>query len=66
MIVIIDELGDLLFQIARQIIIFQQDAVLECLMPSLNLPLGLGMIRCASDMVHALIFQIVRKVFSDI
>ena len=36
MIVVIDEGADLRLQVARQIIIFEQDAVLERLMPALE------------------------------
>ena len=36
MIVMIDEGGDLRFQVSGQIIVFEQDAVLECLMPAVD------------------------------
>ena len=45
---------DLAFQVAGQIVLFQQDAVLERLMPALDLPLGPRVIRCAPNMLHAL------------
>ena len=35
----------------------QQDPVLEGLVPALDLALGLGMARCATDMLHALIIE---------
>ena len=53
-IVVGDEGRDLGFEIARQVIVFEQDAVLERLMPALDLSLGHRMIRCATDMLHAL------------
>ncbi len=43
-IVVVDEGFDLGFEIARQEVVFQQDAVLQGLMPALNLTLGLRMI----------------------
>ena len=45
-VVVRDEGLNLAFQVAGQIVVFQQDAVLERLMPTLNLPLGLRVIRC--------------------
>ena len=39
MIVVIDEGCDLRLQITRQVIVFQQDAVLECLVPALEIRL---------------------------
>lgn len=41
-VVMLDEGLDLGFEVAGQIIIFAQDAVLKRLMPALDLPLGLG------------------------
>ncbi len=49
---VIDELVDLAFDIAWQVIVLQQDAVLEGLMPAFDLALGLRVIGCASNMVH--------------
>src|ERR1700731_1734200 len=43
---------DLGFEIARQVVVFQQDAVLEGLVPALDLALGHGMIRRSADMGH--------------
>ena len=43
----IDELFDVGFKIARQVVVFQQDAVLERLMPAFDLALGLRMKRSA-------------------
>ena len=41
------------FEIARQVIVVEQDAVLERLMPALDLALGLRMIWRSTNMVHA-------------
>src|SRR5580704_5581160 len=51
-IVVGDEGLDLSFEIARQVIVFEQDTVLERLMPALDLALGHRMIRRATDMLH--------------
>jgi len=42
MIVVIDEGRDLGFEIARQEVVFQQDAILQSLMPTLYFALSLG------------------------
>src|SRR3954465_7759282 len=49
MIVMIDELFDVGFEIARQVVVFQQDAVLERLMPAFDLALCLRMDRSAAN-----------------
>ena len=54
MIVVLDEGLDLPFEIAGQVVVLEQDAVLERLMPALDLALGLGMVGRAADMLHAL------------
>lgn len=41
-IVVLDEGGDLPVEIARQEVVFEQNAVLQRLMPALDLALGLG------------------------
>ena len=53
-IVVGDEGGDLGFEIARQVIVLEQDTVLERLMPALDLALGHRMIRRAAGMLHVL------------
>ena len=45
MVVVLDEGGDLAFEIAGQVVVLKQDAILERLMPALDLPLGLWVIR---------------------
>ena len=49
-------------KISGEEVVFQQDAVLQSLMPSFNLALRLGLIRCAPDMAHALVLQPIRPV----
>jgi hypothetical protein len=41
-IVVLDEGADLPVEVARQVVVVEQDAVLQRLMPALDLPLGLG------------------------
>jgi hypothetical protein len=54
MVVVFDESGHLPFEIIWQLGIFEQDAVLEGLVPALDLALRLGMIRCTANVLHAL------------
>ena len=56
-IVVIDEGFDVLLQVSWQKVVFQQNAVLQGLVPALNLALGLGMVRGSARMRHTLIFQ---------
>ena len=57
MIVMIDECLDLRFQVCWEEVVLQQDAVLQCLMPSLYLALCLRMIWRTSDVAHFLVIQ---------
>ena len=66
MIVVLAEAMDVTFEIARQVIILEQDAVLERLVPSLDLALGLGMTRRCAHVVHASIFEPLCKVSGDV
>ena len=45
----IDELFDVGFKVARQVVVFQQDAVLERLMPAFDLALCLRMVGSAAN-----------------
>src|ERR1700690_2372639 len=60
MVVMRHEGGDLAFEIAGQVTVLKQDAVLERLMPALDLALGLRVIRGAADMLHLLAIQLAR------
>ena len=51
-IVVIDEGTDLRFKSTRQEVVFEQDAVLQRLVPSLDLALGLGMARRSAGVLH--------------
>src|SRR5215470_17279747 len=57
MVVVGDEVADLGLELARQIVVLEQDAVLERLMPSLDLALGHRMIRGAAVVLHFSIFE---------
>jgi len=65
-IVVPNEGGDLCFKVTGQEVVLQQDAVLEGLMPTLDLALGLRMIRCATCVRHAFVFQIYRQFTGDV
>ena len=45
-VVVIDEGADPAFQVAGQEVVLQVNPVLHCLVPALNLTLGLRMVRC--------------------
>lgn len=65
-VVMIDKGVDLLPEIARQIVVFQQDAVLQGLVPTFDLALGLRVIRRTADMIHLLIFQPISQLAGDV
>ena len=50
-VVVGDEVADLLFEVARQVVVLKQDAVLERLVPAFDLALGLRMQRRPANMV---------------
>ena len=52
-IVALDEVRDLGFEITGQVIVLEQNAVLERLVPALDLALGLRMARGAANMRNA-------------
>lgn len=52
-VVIIDEAGNLPLEIARQEVVFEQDAVLQRLVPALDLALSLRVKWRSADMAHA-------------
>jgi len=51
-VVVGDEVADLGLKITGQIVILEQNAVLESLVPALDLALGLRVIWCAADVLH--------------
>lgn len=66
MIVVVDEGFDLSFKITGQEVVFQQDAVLQCLMPALDLALGLRMIWRTARVLHAFVLQPFGQLARDI
>ena len=56
-VVVIDKGFDLSFEIAGQEVVFQQDAVLQSLVPPLDFALGLRMVRRTARVLHAFVLQ---------
>jgi len=56
-VIVLDEGLDLSLEVARQVVVLQQDPVLEGLVPTLDLALGLGVIRSTMDMLHVSILE---------
>ena len=65
-VVMIHEVADLQFKIARQVIVFEENLVLEGLMPPLDFTLCLRVVRCPSNMTHAVILEPVSEAAGDI
>src|SRR5690606_12912037 len=57
MVVAVDEGRDLALEIARQEVVLQQDAVLQRLVPTLDLALGLRMVRRTAGVIHAALLK---------
>ena len=66
MVVMVDEGRDLAFEIAGEVIVLEQDAVLERLMPTLDFALGLRMVGRSADMLDVLLVQPIGKIPRDI
>ena len=66
MVVVIDEGFNLRFEITGQEVVFQQNAVLQGLMPALDLTLGLGMIGRSARVLHTIALQPFRQFPRDI
>ena len=66
MIVVPDEGGNLRFEFSGQEVILEQNAVLERLMPTLDLALRLRVVRRAACVWQAFVFQIVSQIPGDI
>ena len=65
-VIVFDERLDLDLEIARQEVVFQQDAVLQGLVPTLDLALRLGMERCTANMAHGLRLDVFRQFSGDV
>ena len=57
-----DEVADALLEITRLVVVLEQDAVLERLIPALDLALRLGTQWCLAIMIHPLLLEPVRQV----
>ena len=66
MVVVLDEGADLGFEIARQEVVFEQDAVLQRLMPAFDLALRLGMAGRSAGVFHALVGEPLGQAAGDI
>jgi len=66
MVVVGDEVTDLGLEVAGQIVVLEQDAVLQRLMPALDLALGLGMEGSATDVPDAAILELFRQIAGDV
>jgi len=60
-VIVIDEAADAGLKIARQLVILQQDAVLQGLMPAFDLALCLRMVERAANVPHVLGIQPIRQ-----
>ena len=65
-IVVLEEGGDLRLEVARQVVVLQQDAVLQGLMPALDLSLGLRMAGRATDVFDAAVVQPFGEIASEV
>ncbi len=65
-VVMIDEFADGLFERSGYIVVFQQDTVLQGLVPSFDLALCLRVVRGTANVIHALIFKSSRQITRDL
>ncbi|MGF7161505.1 hypothetical protein FHS85_003146 [Rhodoligotrophos appendicifer] len=65
-VVVLDERLDLGFEIARQEVVLQHDAVFEGLVPALDLALGLRMTGSTAHMAHALGLNVLGRLTGDV
>src|SRR6056297_3377247 len=65
-VVIFDKGADLALEISGQEVMLEQNTVLHGLVPSLDLALGLWVVWRTTDMVHALVLEIIGQVASDV
>ena len=65
-IVVLDEAVDVGFEITGEVVVFEQDAVLQSLMPALNLALGLWMMGSSAHMFHAVVVEPFSEIGGDV
>ena len=66
MVVVLDKGGNLRLEIARQLVVFEQDAVPERLMPTLDLALGLRMTWRTAQMLDVSLAKPFRQIARDV
>ena len=66
MIAMIDKGFNLRFEVTWQEVVLEQNAVLQGLMPTFDLALGLGMIRRTARVLHAFVLQPFSQVPRDV
>ena len=66
MVVVVDEIRDLGFEVFLEEVVFKQDAVLERLMPTLDLALRLRMAGSAVDLADLVCLQPFAEIGSDV
>lgn len=65
-VVVVDEGGDGGLKFPFEEVVFEQDAVLQGLVPSLDFALGLGMHWRAANMFHALVLEVFGQIARNI
>ena len=65
-IVVGDEGFDFGFEVAGQVVVLEQDAVLQSLVPALDLALGHGVIGSAANVIHVLAIEPYGEVGRDV
>jgi hypothetical protein len=66
MVVVLDEGGDLAFEIAGQVVVLKQDAILERLMPNARFCPGSVGDRGRRNVLHFLLIQPLREIRRDV
>ena len=66
MIVVFDEDCDLPLKVLREVVVFEQNAVLQRLVPALDFALGWGMARCTMTLFDGALFQPFAEVGGDV
>jgi hypothetical protein len=65
-VIMVDKAADGMFESARQIVVLEQDAVLERLVPALDLAMGHLMVWLSTNMIHVTLVQPRCQVAGDI
>ncbi len=65
-IVVFNEAVDVCFEVSGQVVVLKQDAVLQGLMPALDLALGLRMMGRAAHVLHAVVVEPFCEICGDV